>query len=112
VFAAGIAVFAVGMPLLILSIHLDIVVREDELSIRFFPLRRRHYQKNEIISHSVVAYRPLRDFGGWGIRYGRMGKAYTVSGDGGARLVLVDGRAVIIGTRRAEELNAALDMMA
>ena len=56
-------------------------VRPDGLFVRFFPLHRRtqHIRTDEIESCEVMTYRPIRDFGGWGIRRGPKGRAYNVS---------------------------------
>ncbi len=32
-------------------------------------------------------YRPIREYGGWGIRYGWNGRAYSTSGNEGVQLV-------------------------
>ncbi len=54
-------------------------------------------------------YRPIREFGGWGIRYGGGGrKAYTVRGDCGVEFRLTSGRKVLFGSARPEEFAAAV----
>jgi len=51
----------------------------------------------------------MREFGGWGIRTsGDGGRAYNAYGNMGVQLVLTDGKRVLVGTQRAEELLAAL----
>ena len=49
-------------------------IRGDGLYVRFIL-----FGFNETESAEATKYRPIRDFGGWGIRYGRTGKAYNVS---------------------------------
>jgi hypothetical protein len=48
---------------------------------RFIPfhLQSRRISCSTIVEHKAIVYHPLHDFGGWGIRYGRLGIAYTVS---------------------------------
>jgi hypothetical protein len=58
----------------------------------------------------VQTYRPIRDYGGWGIRYGRGGKAYNVSGNRGVMLELSDGQKLLIGSQRPEELANAINL--
>lgn len=108
-----VAVFGVGLPLAFLVMHLSVEVRQDRLLVRFFPLNLEHrtYSKEAIASHRAVAYRPLRDFGGWGIRYGGLGKMFSMSGDRAVLLELRDGKTLLIGSRRAEELDLAISMM-
>jgi hypothetical protein len=52
----------------------------------------------------------LRDYGGWGIRKGRSGWAYNVSGDRGVRLTYTDGETLLIGSQRADELAKAIEV--
>ena len=52
--------------------------------------------------------RPCASIGGWGVRTGRSGKAYSAYGDQGVQLWLKDDERILIGSQRAEELAAAL----
>jgi hypothetical protein len=53
-------------------------------------------------------YRPIRDYGGWGIKFGPKGWAYSVSGRQGVQLVLSGKRPLLIGSRRPDELAEAI----
>jgi hypothetical protein len=55
-----------------------------------------------------VAFRPIMEYGGWGIRRGANGWAYNVSGNRGVRLVFRDGSTFLIGSQRAEELELVI----
>lgn len=101
-------------PVFILSINLRVEVRKEGLVYRFFPmhLHDRTIAWQEITGHEMVNYHPLRDFGGWGIRYGKLGKAYSVSGDQGVLLVLDDGQKLVIGSRDANGLDLAISSTA
>ncbi|HPD31808.1 MAG TPA: DUF6141 family protein [Phycisphaerae bacterium] len=111
---ALIAAFAV--PLLVTLIfawllyatRLITEVRGDGLYVRFWPLGWRHIRFDEITECWPRTYRPIREFGGWGIRWGRGGKAYNISGNRGVQLVLAGGRRLLIGSQHAEELAAAI----
>jgi hypothetical protein len=51
----------------------------------------------------------LREYGGWGIKgWSRRRTAYSVSGNRGVELELSDGRHVLIGSNRADELAAVV----
>lgn len=108
---------AVGgaLLLLFLSLRLTTELRRKELFIRFFPLhwRGKTIPLKEIASCEARVYRPLLEYGGWGIRWGISGKAYNVSGKQGVQLVLKDGKRLLIGSQRAEELSEAIhDLLA
>ena len=53
-------------------------------------------------------YRPLIDYGGWGVRLGMGGWAYTTGGNEGVKLRLRRGIPVLIGSERSRELEAAI----
>jgi len=106
-------VFIGALMAFVLSIRLEVTVSSTGLSVRFFPLhlRPRHLGRSEIVGHRVIAYRPLRDFGGWGIRYGRTGLAYIVQGTEGVLVRTADGDQLLIGSKRAVELDSAIGAM-
>ena len=98
----------VGLAALLLSARLITEVRSDGLHIRFFPMRWKAIPYESMASYQARTYHPIRDYGGWGIRWGREGKAYIVSGNQGLQLLLNDGRKVLIGSQRSQELEAAV----
>ncbi|HKJ25937.1 MAG TPA: PH domain-containing protein [Myxococcota bacterium] len=104
----GLAVFAAVAGLLgVGALHTE--VRPDGLYVRLVPLTRQHrFAWSEIVSAESRHYRPILDYGGWGIRFGRAGKAYNVYGSRGVQLVLADGRRLLIGSQRADALAAAI----
>jgi hypothetical protein len=104
----GLAVFAVVVGLLgIGALHTE--VRPDGLYVRLVPLTRQHcFTWSEIVSAEVRRYRPLLEYGGWGIRWGASGKAYNVYGHYGVQLVLSDDRRLLIGSQHPEALVAAI----
>lgn len=103
-------VFGIGLPWLFLAAKLVAEVRGDGVFLRFFPFHfgTIRIPLSDVVSFSAGKYSPLADYGGWGIRIGRGGKAYNVSGNMGVRLALSDGTHLLIGSRHAEELAAAI----
>jgi hypothetical protein len=57
----------------------------------------------------VRKYKPLAEFGGWGLRFGVSGKAYNISGNKGLQLELTNNKKLLIGTQKPEELSEALN---
>jgi hypothetical protein len=104
------AIFGVIFPALFLMVRLEVLVTGQRLVFRMYPLhpRWKEVAAAEIEGAMAIVYRPFREYGGWGIRYGRQGIAYTVSGDRGVLVRLSSGRTFIIGSRRALELETAL----
>ena len=84
-------------------------VRSDGLHVRFYPLSQRIIPYEDITSCVPRIYSPIREYGGWGIRWGRSGKAYNVSGNRGVQLAFVDGRPLLIGSLQPEALAGAMN---
>lgn len=92
--------------LLIGFAKLTTVIDKNGIEYRFFPLhfRTHRIEWNSVEKYEVIKYHPIRDYGGWGIRYGRKGKAYNVSGNIGLQLYLKSGKNILIGTQKEKEL--------
>lgn len=92
------------------SAKLVVRVEQETLTIRFTPFLHKHYPLHEVASWEVRTFRPLTEYGGWGIRWGLDGKswAYTVSGRRGVQVEFRNGRRLFLGSQHPEELAAAL----
>jgi hypothetical protein len=103
-------VVGVGLPVLFATIRLTVEVFTDRVEIRFRPFVRRTIEFDSVIGAEAVTYRPVREYGGWGVKgWSRRKVAYNVRGDRGVLLTLVDGRTVLLGSQRAPDLEAAID---
>jgi len=100
----GTMLFMIGITYLFYSLKLITEVRNDGLYIRFYPLAHRIIPYENITCCEVRTYSPIREYGGWGIRFGRKGKAYNVSGNKGVQLEFSEGKPLLIGSQKSEEL--------
>ena len=107
--SASVAAFIIGMVYLFYTLKLITCVDEKGIFIQFYPFPAKLMPFAEVDSCEARTYRPLSEYGGWGIKYGRSGKAYNISGDRGAQLVLKNGKRVLIGSQRADELASAIN---
>lgn len=97
-------------PLIVALIRLTIIVRADEVVVRYRPLTTRRFAVKDIQSVEAVTYRPLRHWGGWGIRVRPgTGWCYTLSGNQGVMLTLRGGRKRLLGATDAEALARAIE---
>ncbi len=91
-------------------VRLKTEITDESLTITYFPLLRR--QKTvawkDVDKAMVIKYHPIRDYGGWGVKYGPKGKVYNVSGNMGLMLELKNGKKMMLGTRRPEDLAAVI----
>lgn len=103
-------VFGLFMPWFFCVLRLEIEVTPDNLVYRYWPMHfaNRTIPRSSISLTEASTYRPLRDFGGWGLRGNRRGKAYTVSGKEGVWVTRTDGRALLLGSQDAAKLAEAL----
>ena len=104
----------IAIVVLFLLTNLETEVRSDALYVRLFPFHI-HYRKFAIEDLSECharTYKPIREYGGWGIRCGfrkGSGKAYNMKGNQGAQLVFKNGKRLLIGSQKPDELAEAIN---
>jgi hypothetical protein len=99
-----------GLPALFAFIRLAIEVTADEVVIRYRPLMKRRILLADIERVNARTYKAVREYGGWGIKgWSFKSVAYNISGDRGVQLTLRDGRRIMLGSRRPDELAQAIE---
>lgn len=101
--------FTLALVYLFSTMALVVEVRTDVLVVHFRPLRRRTVDYAEITRVEPCQYQPIRQYGGWGIRHGRGGWAYNVSGNRGVKLHLSNGKHLLIGSQHDWQLAQAIE---
>jgi hypothetical protein len=107
-------IVGIGVPIaivvLFLLLKLETEVRTDGLYIRFFHIHFRKFLPEDLKEGYARQYKPILEYGGWGIRYGLFGKGkvYNIRGNEGVQLVFRSGRKLLIGTQRPQELEKAI----
>ncbi|NIM06477.1 MAG: hypothetical protein GTO55_08700 [Armatimonadetes bacterium] len=111
----GALVFAFDAALiaLFLAANLRTEVRIDGLYIRYFPfhLSFRKVPLENAAKVEALTYNPIQEYGGWGIRFRRKGRAYNPTGNRGVRLEYMDGRHILLGSQRPDELKEAIESL-
>ncbi len=105
------SVVLLGALALFRSLKLVTIVKDDGLSVRFFPFHWafKRIPLEDVIEVESKTYSPIREYGGWGIRCGKDGgRAYNVSGNQGVLLKYRSGGSLLIGTQKPQELEAAI----
>lgn len=108
----------VGLTILFSYMCLQVQVTNSGLTFRFPPfiLRERQILKADLERFELRKYRPIFEYGGWGIRVrgqrrGRgkkFGIAYNVKGNIGLQLYLKNGDKVLIGTQNPVGMEKAM----
>jgi hypothetical protein len=109
--AAAFAFSVLGLvALLLYTARLSVRLDSEAIHIRFSPFLRRRIPLTEIQGWQARTYRPIREYGGWGVRVGLFGRgsAYNVSGNRGVQLSFSDGKRLLIGSQRADEFAAGI----
>lgn len=63
---------------------------------------------DDVVDTEVVTYKPLREFGGWGLRGSRQKRAWTARGDRAVVLHTRDERRIYIGSDNPEKLESRI----
>jgi len=93
--------------------RLIIEVRPDGLYVRFVPLhlRPKRIALNEVTTVKAIVYQPILQYGGWGIRWTTQGKAYNARGSRGVRLDYANGRHLLLGSQRPDDLAQMIELL-
>jgi hypothetical protein len=75
-------IIAVVVGLFLFIIKLTVVIHAEGIEYRFPPFHNKYKRIawEEIASVELMKINPLKEFGGWGLRYGKLGTAYTTRG--------------------------------
>jgi len=107
---AGLIITAVFISLLSVSFRffkLETQIKEDGIYVRFFPLQIsfRYYSWVSMSKCVIRQYKPISEYGGWGLRGFGKNRALNVSGNVGLQLEFNDGKKLLIGTNKSDELQ-------
>lgn len=104
--------FVMLLTIFFLYLRLDTTISKDGIHYRFMPFQRefRKVPWDSISKSYVRQYKPIREFGGWGLRtsFSGGGSAYNIAGNKGLQLVYHNGKKFLIGTQKPEEMKDVL----
>ncbi len=106
--------FGIGilLPVLFWQMRLITRITEEGIYVRFIPFhfKEKFFPWETITASYVRTYSPLKEYGGWGIKYGFNGQGlvYNVAGNVGLQLQFKEGEAILIGTQKGEEIKQVL----
>lgn len=99
----------------LLSIKLKTKITDTGIYYRFYPFQFKEtvIEWHELKDAYLRQYNSLYEYGGWGLRTGteKTGKAINTSASGkiGLQLKFNDGKILLIGTRKPEEIELIID---
>jgi hypothetical protein len=108
-------IFPVLTIILFRLLTLETIINDEGVAYRFKPFQRKPklIKSTDIARYEVKTYSPLKDYGGWGIRYGssKKGRAYNVRGNQGVLFEFNNGKRFLLGTQNPSEIRSALDRL-
>jgi hypothetical protein len=99
---------------LLYFIKLEWKFTESDFRYRFFPfiIKERIIPYSDIQSMSVMKINPIMEFGGWGLRRGKLGKAYTTDGNLIIHFELNSGQKLNFTVKNKAEVERAIQIQA
>ena len=89
--------------------RLSVDVTPDEIVLAFhFMWPTRRVRIADVARAQATRYNALLDYGGYGVRLGPQGWAFNAGGGEGVLVETKDGKRLMIGSRRANELQDAI----
>ncbi len=102
--------FMTALSVLFYIMRLETKITEEGIDVRFYPLQStyRHYSWDKMVRSYVRKYKPILEYGGWGLRGIWKDRALNISGNMGIQLVMEDGLHLLIGTKKPGEVTDVL----
>lgn len=100
------------LDLIIVILKLEISIDKYGISYSYFPfIGKRTITKDEIRYAWVRKYKPVKEYGGWGIRSVFRNKAYNCWGQWGIQIITTESRCILLGTHKPEEAKTVLETL-
>lgn len=92
----------------LVALPLTTSVTREEIAVGYGPIYNVRIPLGQIARAEALVYRPIRDYGGWGVRGSRRHRALNARGDRGVLITRRDGTTLLVGSQRPRELLEAL----
>lgn len=98
--------------LLLYFIKLEWKFTESDFRYRFFPfiIKERIIPYTDIQTMCVMKINPIFEFGGWGLRRGKLGKAYTTDGNSIIHFELNSGQKLNFTVKNKAEVESIIQL--
>ncbi|WBX73107.1 hypothetical protein PG913_09465 [Tenacibaculum pacificus] len=104
----------IALHFLIYTACLKTKINDIGISYKFIPF---HFTERKILWKDIDEiyirkYNPILEYGGWGLRFTfnkNKGNALNISGDIGIQIVLKNGKKLLIGTQKEDDITRVLN---
>lgn len=102
-----------GLCFFIAKMKLIVEIKSDGIWYKYPPqyVKWRTITIAEIERFELRIYKPVREYGGWGIKGTRKNRVLNASGNIGLQIYFKDGKKLLIGTQRRQALEHAMNKM-
>ena len=107
----GVAVLVMAILVGVLTMRVSTTITRQDVRVRCGFLYSLRVPVSEIARAEALQYRPIRDYGGWGVRGTRKHRALNARGDRGVLITRRDGSTVMIGSQKPRQLLDALALV-
>ena len=89
------------------TMNFEYKIDEHFISYKYYPFHKdwNRIERNEVLEITIIKYKPLKEFGGWGIRSNGRINAYTMWGNSGILITLKNGSKILFGTQKYTNHN-------
>ncbi|MEO5891558.1 MAG: hypothetical protein ABIQ31_15005 [Ferruginibacter sp.] len=107
---------SLSMLYFLYSIKLRTIFNDRGIEYRFYPFQTKStfIEWSELSDAYMREYNSFYEYGGWGIRVGAQGNSRAIntsaSGNEGLQLEFKDGKLLLIGTKKPEEIKRIVDI--
>ena len=104
----GLVILAI-VGLFIFAIKLHVTINTEGITYKYppFHIKPKQMSWSNIESAELMKINPLKEFGGWGLRYGKLGAAYTTRGRYILHIVQKTGKPINLTIAQPEKFIAA-----
>lgn len=103
------SIIPIGLIYFLYTYKMTTEITSDYIYFKVKYFLKKKISWDEVKSVELIKYKPLSQFGGWGIRYGIKGTAYSVSGKECLLIHLIDNdRKIYLGTQEPDRLQLFL----
>jgi hypothetical protein len=107
-------IILIFITLFFFNLKLKTRIDDQGIYFQFFPVHfsYRLISWDEISTCYIRRYNAIFEYGGWGFRIGilkKVGRAYSVQGKIGLQIELKNGKKILIGTQKKEDLKRVID---
>jgi hypothetical protein len=106
----SVSVLVLTITVFVTTMKLETIIKDDGIYVRMFPVHKNYkkYEWKDISKVWVREYKPVGEYGGWGFKGYGDDRALNMSGNKGIQLVFNDGKKLLIGTQKEEEISPLL----